>query len=69
MPLQPGQMLFIPVHWWHLTAATGYQVSVSHFFRSKLRRWTFPKPGLSVAAREILLAITSRYNRLFRKSA
>lgn len=68
LELLPGQMLFIPVHWWHLTASSSYQVSVSHFFRSKLSCWTFPQPGLTVAAREIKLGLTLRANRLLGRS-
>jgi len=52
--LYPGEILFIPVHWWHLTSVPDFQVSVTTFWKSKVRRWTFPSPGLQVFAREIL---------------
>jgi len=52
--LKPGEMLFIPIHWWHVTRVPGYQVSVTHFFKSKLRCWTFPTPGLQNIGREVL---------------
>lgn len=51
--LEPGEMLFIPVHWWHLTSVTGYQISVTHFWKAKLQAWHFPTPGLQVIAREV----------------
>jgi len=60
--LHPGEMLFIPVHWWHVTSVSGYQVSVTHFFKSKLRCWTFPTPGLQNIAREILDGVRSGVN-------
>ena len=52
--LHPGEILFIPVHWWHLTSISGYQVSVAHFWRASLRRWHFPTPGLQVLGQELL---------------
>ena len=52
--LEAGEMLFIPVQWWHVTSVPDYQVNVSHFFNSKLSRWTFPSPGIQNIAREIL---------------
>ena len=52
--LHPGEMLFIPVHWWHVTGVEGYQVSLTHFFRAKLRCWRFPSPGLQTIGREII---------------
>ena len=50
--LHPGEILFIPVHWWHLTSVSGFQVSLTTFWSSRLRRWTFPSPGFQVIARE-----------------
>ena len=52
--LEPGEMLFIPVHWWHVTSVPGYQVSITHFWKAKLKCWRFPTPGLQVVAREVL---------------
>lgn len=53
--LEPGEILFIPVHWWHLTSVNGFQVSVTHFWRAKRECWRFPVPGIQVLAREALL--------------
>ena len=61
--LHPGEMLFIPVHWWHLTAVGGYQVSVSHFFRAGIKQWNFPKPGMAVLARETKLKAAALFGR------
>ena len=52
--LEPGETLYIPVHWWHFTRVKGYQVSVTHFWKAKLRNWHFPSPGLQIWAREVL---------------
>lgn len=48
--LDPGDMLFIPVQWWHLTQAIGFQLSLTQFWAADLRRWRFPTPGIRSAA-------------------
>jgi hypothetical protein len=53
--LEPGDMLFIPVHWWHATFGVGYSTSLTYFWRSNLRRWSFPFPGLRVMCSPYLL--------------
>ena len=58
--LHPGEILFIPVHWWHLTSVPDFQVSMTCFWSSKFRRWTFPSPGLQVCAREVLWQVKQR---------
>lgn len=52
--LEPGESLYIPVHWWHFTRVQGYQVSVTHFWKARFQNWTFPAPGFQVCAREVL---------------
>lgn len=52
--LHPGDMLFIPVHWWHITSVPGFHFSVTFFWKAKLRNWTFPVPGVQMCAREAL---------------
>ncbi|MEM7202055.1 MAG: cupin-like domain-containing protein [Planctomycetota bacterium] len=44
--LRPGDMLYIPVDWWHVTTCPGFQANVVWFWRSSFRRWHFPSPGL-----------------------
>lgn len=51
-PLHPGEMLFIPVHWWHFTSVPDFQVSVTFFWKAKFSNWTFPVPGVQMCARE-----------------
>jgi len=58
--LHPGEILFIPVHWWHLTSVPTFQVSMTTFWQSRFRRWTFPSPGLQVCAREVVYQIRTR---------
>lgn len=53
--VHPGEILFIPVHWWHVTTVKGYQLSITYFWRSDRARWCFPTPGREVAAHEAFL--------------
>lgn len=50
--LKAGEILLIPVHWWHLTTCPGFQFNVTFFWRSINKRYTFPQPGLQVLAHE-----------------
>lgn len=62
--LHPGEILFIPVHWWHLTRVEGFQVSVTQFWKAELSNWRFPNPGLQVIAREALFRTKSGLRRV-----
>lgn len=44
--LQPGDALFIPVHWWHWVIGDGMSVTTTVFWKAPYRDWTFPAPGL-----------------------
>ncbi len=61
--LAPGEILLIPVQWWHLTTCEGFQFNVTFFWRSTARRYTFPQPGLQVFAHEWL----NKAKRTFRR--
>ena len=65
--LLPGEMLYIPVHWWHVTEVNGFQISVTHFWKAKLQCWTFPTPGFHVVAREILFQTKKALTRVSTK--
>jgi hypothetical protein len=52
--LEPGEILFIPVHWWHVTGVEGFQISTTCFWKAKMSCYTFPAPGLQTVARESL---------------
>jgi hypothetical protein len=44
--LEPGDALFIPVHWWHWIRGVDFSVSVLVSFRAPIQDWHFPRPGL-----------------------
>lgn len=39
--LHPGDALFIPLHWLHVPEGKGWNVSVTNWWRPRLREWTF----------------------------
>ncbi len=45
--LEPGDAIFIPVHWWHWTQGLDFSVSVLVSWKAALRSWHFPRPGMS----------------------
>ncbi len=51
-PLHPGEILFIPVHWWHITSVPTFTLSVTFFWKAKFSAWKFPVPGMQMCARE-----------------
>jgi jumonji domain-containing protein 7 len=42
----PGEIFFIPVHWWHDGQSAGDSITVTLFWRAPLSSWSFPAPGL-----------------------
>jgi hypothetical protein len=52
--LQPGEMLFIPVHWWHSVYGLGKAISVTFFWAASREQWSFPHPGRRCATRELI---------------
>jgi hypothetical protein len=53
--LQPGDALFIPVHWLHVPVGIGFSASVTHWWRSSPGQWG----GLSAALRSIFGSLVS----------
>ena len=47
--IEPGDSLFIPVHWWHWVEGQGECLSVTTFWRASVREWAFPHPGIRAA--------------------
>jgi lysine-specific demethylase 8 len=62
--LEAGEILFIPVHWWHVTRCPGFQLNVTCFWTAKLQQYTFPEPAFQVFAREAVWQTKTRWNRL-----
>jgi len=62
--LEAGEILFIPVHWWHVTTCAGFQMNVTCFWDAKLAQYTFPEPGFQVFAREVVWRTKQRWRRL-----
>ena len=52
LTLRAGQMLFIPIHWWHVAGGLGESISLTFFWRARLNEWFFPTPGVTVLARK-----------------
>ena len=60
--LEPGDSLFIPVHWWHWVEGQGECLSVTTFWRAGFREWAFPRPGVR-AATAVALGETAKVVR------
>jgi len=67
--LQPGEMLFIPVHWWHSIETPDLAVSVTFFWASQRRRYHFPSPGLQMYAHSWFspFAVKGKLSRVMKK--
>jgi hypothetical protein len=48
--LQPGDALFIPLHWWHAVHGFGRTLSIAMFWNARLRDYRFPQPSLRTFA-------------------
>jgi len=63
--LEPGEILYIPVGWWHFTKVEGQAISLSitAVFRAKVRNFHYPSPGLQTLARGALNAVRFRFSK------
>jgi jumonji domain-containing protein 7 len=52
--LHPGEMLFIPVHWWHAVHGLGKAISVTFFWSASRDQWHFPHPGRRCALMQFI---------------
>ncbi len=48
--LHEGEVLYIPVHWWHTTGCAEFNFNITFFWPSKLKRFHFPTPGIQYHA-------------------
>jgi hypothetical protein len=44
--LKPGEMVYIPLHWWHTILGLGPNISAAFHWGAPMRDWHFPQPGL-----------------------
>ena len=68
--LEAGEMLFIPIHWWHVIYGLGVSASVAWFWKPLLaqqRFWVTSYLGRRYLANRLLKAIVKkRYNNIVR---
>ncbi|MEM7199586.1 MAG: cupin-like domain-containing protein [Planctomycetota bacterium] len=66
--MRPGDMIYVPVHWWHAVESPGLSCAISFFWKARLRDWRYPRPGLAVHAHAWLspMMVRSRLQRLAR---
>ncbi|MCE9561470.1 MAG: cupin-like domain-containing protein [Planctomycetes bacterium] len=58
--LQPGDVLYLPVHWAHWTAAEGFTFTLTRFFEARLRDYCFPSPGIRCVLGRLIQLIRDR---------
>jgi hypothetical protein len=57
----PGEMLFIPVHWWHEVRGLDVNISVNFWWHASRRNmWRYPTYVLSSSAHSLWRAIRTR---------
>ena len=69
LELAPGEMLFIPIHWWHSVQAIDTGVSVTYFWPARRQEYRFPLPGLLIYAHHWLApaSVSARARKIARK--
>jgi len=62
--LSPGEMLFLPVHWWHEVHGVGLNVSVNFWWEASTRNlWRHPTYMLSIYVYNLWRAARARLGR------
>jgi hypothetical protein len=60
--LRPGELLFIPIHWWHLVRGHGFTVNLTLFWRAERRHHHYPTPGLRTDFCRVAKQFFGRFN-------
>jgi hypothetical protein len=63
--LDPGDALFIPVHWWHTVYGVGPVMSVSFFWKARLTDHRFPYPAVRNVAGALRWRVLSKLSSWF----
>ena len=58
--LAPGDAMYLPVHWAHWTAASGFTFALTRFFTARLRHYRFPSPGLRCILGRLIQLVRDR---------
>jgi hypothetical protein len=62
--LRPGEMIFLPVHWWHEVHGMGTNVSVNFWWEASNRNvWRYPNYMLSIYAHNLWRVTRARLGR------
>ena len=58
----PGDMLFIPVQWFHSVKSFGLALGLTWFWEARLREYNFPTPSLQMFANRFFAPLTIGMN-------
>ncbi len=58
--LEPGDALYLPVHWAHWTAAEGFTFTLTRFFQARVRHYHFPSPGIRCLLGRLIQVVRDR---------
>ncbi len=59
--LEPGDALYLPVHWAHWTAAAGFTFTLTRFFQARLREYRFPSPNIRCVLGRLIQVLRDRH--------
>jgi hypothetical protein len=62
--LNAGEILFIPIHWWHVVFGLDLSASVTMFWDAPFGDWRFPQPGFRTLAIRCLETLREMPGRL-----
>ena len=65
LSLRAGEILFIPVHWWHAIDSPGFSVAAVFFWRARWRHFQFPQPAIPICLHTMLAPVSLRANAIY----